>query len=145
MYAYQKKIGEKRYFIKTVEDLLKAHLKDGFDAPVQQGGTNFSGGQRQRICIARALMISPHYLVMDDSTSALDAATEAQVKESVSEMFSDTTVISIAQKISSVADSDKIVVLDEGRIVGLGKHDQLLASCGVYQEIYQSQMQKGGE
>ena len=120
-------------------------LKGGFDAPVQQGGANFSGGQRQRLCIARALMISPHYLVMDDSTSALDAATEAQVKESVAERFKDTTVISIAQKISSVADSDKIVVLDEGRIVGLGKHDELLNSCGVYQEIYNSQMQKGGE
>lgn len=120
-------------------------LKGGFDAPVQQGGANFSGGQRQRLCIARALMISPHYLVMDDSTSALDAATEAQVKESVAERFKDTTVISIAQKISSVADSDKIVVLDEGRIVGLAKHDDLLNSCGVYQEIYNSQMQKGGE
>ncbi|WP_159640018.1 ABC transporter ATP-binding protein [Erysipelothrix anatis] len=116
----------------------------GFDYPVQQGGTNFSGGQRQRLCIARALMVNPRILVLDDSTSALDAATEQTVKASITKMYSETTVISIAQKISSVADSDKIVVLDEGRIVGLGKHDELLESCTVYQEIYHSQMSKGG-
>lgn len=116
----------------------------GFDYPVQQGGTNFSGGQRQRLCIARALMVNPRILVLDDSTSALDAATEQTVKASIAKMYSETTVISIAQKISSVADSDKIVVLDEGRIVGLSKHDELLESCTVYQEIYHSQMSKGG-
>ncbi|WZU02812.1 ABC transporter ATP-binding protein/permease [Erysipelothrix sp. D19-032] len=116
----------------------------GFDYPVQQGGTNFSGGQRQRLCIARALMVNPRILVLDDSTSALDAATEQTVKSSIAKMYSETTVISIAQKIGSVADSDKIVVLDEGRIVGLGKHDELLESCTVYQEIYHSQMSKGG-
>ena len=89
-------------------------------------------------------MVNPRILVLDDSTSALDAATEQTVKSSIAKMYSETTVISIAQKISSVADSDKIVVLDEGRIVGLGKHDELLESCTVYQEIYHSQMSKGG-
>ncbi|QIK70484.1 ABC transporter ATP-binding protein [Erysipelothrix sp. HDW6C] len=139
----------------TEEDMIQATMaasiygfieesKHGFDSPVQQGGTNFSGGQRQRLCIARALMVNPKILVLDDSTSALDAATEAKVKESIAAMYSDVTVISIAQKISSVADSDKIVVLDEGQIVGLGTHDELLETCQVYQEIYQSQMSKGG-
>ncbi|MEG0328361.1 MAG: ABC transporter ATP-binding protein [Erysipelothrix sp.] len=115
----------------------------GFDYPIQQGGSNLSGGQRQRMCIARALVMNPKVLVLDDSTSALDAATEAQVKESLSKMYSDITIISIAQKISSVADSDRILVLDEGLIVGMGVHEELLESCLVYQEIYNSQMKKG--
>lgn len=115
----------------------------GFDYPIQQGGSNLSGGQRQRMCIARALVMNPKVLVLDDSTSALDAATEAQVKESLSKMYSDITIISIAQKISSVADSDRILVLDEGLIVGTGVHEELLETCLVYQEIYNSQMKKG--
>lgn len=115
----------------------------GFDYPIQQGGSNLSGGQRQRMCIARALVMNPKVLVLDDSTSALDAATEAQVKESLSKMYSDITIISIAQKISSVADSDRILVLDEGLIVGMGVHEELLETCLVYQEIYNSQMKKG--
>ena len=127
----------------SIYDFVKG-LPKGFDAPVYQGGTNFSGGQRQRLCIARALMVDPKILILDDSTSALDAATETMVKESVAKYFKETTVISIAQKISSVADSDVIVVMEEGKIVGQGTHDFLLDTCNVYQEIYASQMQKGG-
>ncbi len=115
----------------------------GYDAPIQQGGTNLSGGQRQRMCIARALIMNPKILVLDDSTSALDSATETQVKKSLESLYSDISIISIAQKISSVADSDKIVVLDQGQIVGLGKHDDLLETSAVYKEIFESQMKKG--
>ena len=117
--------------------------KEGYGAPIQQGGTNLSGGQRQRMCIARALITEPKILVLDDSTSALDAATEKKVKESLAETYSDITIISIAQKISSVADSDKIIVMDQGNIVGLGTHDELLETSYVYKEIYDSQMRKG--
>ncbi len=115
----------------------------GFDEIVQQGGSNFSGGQKQRLCIARALAIEPKILVLDDSTSALDAATEARVKEAIKELYADITVISIAQKISSISDSDRILVMEEGEIVGQGTHDELMQSCFVYREIYDSQMEKG--
>lgn len=140
----------------TQEDLIRAtqaasiydfimEQEAGFQAPIQQGGTNLSGGQRQRMCIARALVVEPKILVLDDSTSALDAATEQKVKEAVQNLYSDVTVISIAQKISSVADSDMILVMDEGQIVGQGKHQDLLETCTVYQEIYESQLRKGDE
>lgn len=140
----------------TQEDLIRAtqaasiydfimEQEAGFQAPIQQGGTNLSGGQRQRMCIARALVVEPKILVLDDSTSALDAATEQKVKEAVQNLYSDVTVISIAQKISSVADSDMILVMDEGQIVGQGKHKDLLETCTVYQEIYESQLRKGDE
>lgn len=138
------------------EDLIRAtkaasiydfimEQEEGFKAPIQQGGTNLSGGQRQRMCIARALVVEPKILVLDDSTSALDAATEQSVKESVQSLYEDVTVISIAQKISSVSDSDMILVMDEGKIVGQGTHTTLLESCNVYQEIYESQQRKGDE
>ena len=117
--------------------------KLGYQALIQQGGTNLSGGQRQRMCIARALITEPKVLVLDDSTSALDAATEKQVKESLAELYSDISIISIAQKISSVADSDTIIVMDQGQIVGLGQHLDLLETSSVYKEIYDSQMRKG--
>lgn len=138
------------------EDLIRAtkaasiydfimEQEEGFKSPIQQGGTNLSGGQRQRMCIARALVVEPKILVLDDSTSALDAATEQRVKESVQSLYEDVTVISIAQKISSVSDSDMILVMDEGKIVGQGTHTTLLESCNVYQEIYESQQRKGDE
>lgn len=116
---------------------------DGYDSVVQQGGVNFSGGQRQRLCIARALAIDPKVLILDDSTSALDAATEGRVREAVNEEFKGLTLISVAQKISSVANMDRIIVLNEGVIVGYDTHDNLLESSSVYQEIYQSQMRNG--
>ncbi len=114
----------------------------GFASEVQQGGLNFSGGQRQRLCIARALVMNPKVLILDDSTSALDAATESKVMEALGSQFEGMTLINIAQKISSVSKMDKIVVLNEGELVGIGDHDSLLKSCGVYQEIYKSQMRE---
>ncbi|NMB18101.1 MAG: ABC transporter ATP-binding protein [Erysipelothrix sp.] len=116
--------------------------ESGYDAEVQQGGTNFSGGQRQRLCIARALAIEPKVLILDDSTSALDAATEKTVMDALNHDFKDMTLISIAQKISSVASMDRIIVLNEGEIVGYDTHEELLKNCRVYQEIYESQMRK---
>ena len=115
---------------------------EGFDTMIGQGGVNFSGGQKQRISIARALVRNPEILILDDSTSAVDVATEASIKSSMKKYASDLTCLLIAQRITSVMDADKIVVLDNGTIAGLGKHEELLKSCTVYQEIYQSQMGK---
>ena len=126
-----------------IYDYLKEEEKQ-FETIVQQGGSNFSGGQKQRLSIARALVSNPKILVLDDSTSALDAATEERVKNALKKEYSDITIINVAQKISSIRDSDKIFVIDEGEIVCRGKHDELLENCQVYKEIYDSQMNKGG-
>lgn len=115
---------------------------DGYDTELGQGGVNVSGGQKQRLCIARALLKKPKILILDDSTSAVDTATEAKIRESFSTSLKNTTKLIIAQRISSVIDSDKIIVLDEGKIVGMGKHDELMKSCETYQEIYYSQQEK---
>lgn len=115
---------------------------DGYDTDLSQGGLNLSGGQKQRLCIARAMIKSPKILILDDSTSAVDTATEAKIRESFYSALKDTTVFIIAQRISSVKDADKIVVIDEGRIKGVGKHSELLESNEIYKEIYQTQ-QKG--
>lgn len=115
---------------------------EGYGTELGQGGVNVSGGQKQRLCIARALLKKPRILILDDSTSAVDTATEAKIRESFATTLKDTTKIIIAQRISSVADADKILVLDEGEIVGLGSHEQLLSECEAYQEIYYSQMDK---
>ncbi len=115
---------------------------DGFDTELGQGGVNVSGGQKQRLCIARALLKKPKILILDDSTSAVDTATEKKIRDSFATMLPDTTKLIIAQRISSVMHADMIVVMDDGRIVGLGKHDELLASCEAYREIYESQMDK---
>lgn len=112
---------------------------DGYDMELGQGGVNVSGGQKQRLCIARALLKKPKILILDDSTSAVDTATEAKIREAFSTTLKDTTKIIIAQRISSVIDSDKILVLDKGEIVGQGTHDELMASCNEYREIYNSQ------
>ena len=117
---------------------------DGFDTNLDQGGVNVSGGQKQRLCIARAMVRKPAVLILDDSTSAVDSATEGKIRESFRENLKDTTVIIIAQRISSVQYADKIVVLDEGTVAGVGAHDQLMASNEIYKEIYDSQ-QEGGE
>ena len=118
---------------------------DGFDTHIEQGGVNVSGGQKQRLCIARALLKKPAVLILDDSTSAVDSATEAAIRESFSHDLADTTVILIAQRISSVRSADEILVLDDDHIVGQGSHDELLAGNAVYQEIYQSQQEGVGE
>ena len=117
---------------------------DGFDTYLEQGGVNVSGGQKQRLCIARAMLRHPSILILDDSTSAVDSTTEAAIRESFKENLKDTTVIIIAQRISSVRYADKIVILEDDHIAGLGTHEELLAGNEIYQEIYNSQ-QKGRE
>ena len=114
---------------------------DGFDTMLTQGGTNVSGGQKQRLCIARAMLRKPAVLILDDSTSAVDSATEANIRQSFRDNLKDTTVILIAQRISSVRDADQILVLDDGVIAGHGTHDELMANNAIYQEIYWSQQE----
>lgn len=116
---------------------------DGFDTWLEQGGVNVSGGQKQRLCIARAMLRKPSILILDDSTSAVDSATEALIRESFQKNLKDTTVFLIAQRISSVRDADQIIILDDGEIADVGTHDQLMADSKIYQEIYHSQL-KGG-
>ena len=116
-------------------------LPEGFDTVLTQGGTNVSGGQKQRLCIARAMLRKPAILILDDSTSAVDSATEAAIRESFATNLKGTTVIIIAQRISSVRYADEILILDDDHIVGRGTHEALLASNAIYQEIYQSQQE----
>lgn len=137
----------------SMEELLEASkaaqaapfvnsFTEGYETELGQGGVNVSGGQKQRLCIARALLKKPKILILDDSTSAVDTATEAKIRESFSSTLKDTTKIIIAQRISSVMEADEILVLDDGQIVGCGSHEQLLKNCEAYQEIYYSQMDK---
>lgn len=118
---------------------------EGYATELGQGGVNVSGGQKQRLCIARALLKKPKILILDDSTSAVDTATEAEIRKSFSTSLKDTTKLIIAQRISSVEDADRILVMDEGEIVGQGTHDELLKNCEEYQEIYYSQKGKDEE
>ncbi len=118
---------------------------EGYDTELGQGGVNVSGGQKQRLCIARALLKKPKILILDDSTSAVDTATEAEIRKSFSTSLKDTTKLIIAQRISSVESADRILVLDEGEIVGQGTHEELLKDCEEYQEIYYSQRDKEKE
>ena len=120
-------------------------LPQGFDTVLTQGGTNVSGGQKQRLCIARAMLRRPAILILDDSTSAVDSATEAAIRESFHRNLKDTTVIIIAQRISSVQYADEILILDDDHIAGRGTHDQLLAGNEIYQEIYHSQQEGVGQ
>ncbi|MDD6603117.1 MAG: ABC transporter ATP-binding protein [Eubacteriales bacterium] len=115
---------------------------DGYDTDLSQGGLNLSGGQKQRLCIARAMIKQPKILILDDSTSAVDTATESKIRESFYSDLKDTTVLIIAQRISSVKNADMIIVLDEGKVVSVGNHEQLMQECNIYQEIYKTQ-QKG--
>ncbi len=119
--------------------------KGGLDCPVEQNGRNFSGGQRQRLAVARALLRKPKILILDDSSSALDYATDAKMRGAVAGYAKDMTVVIAAQRVSSVRGADVIAVLDEGRIVGAGTHEQLLSSCEVYRRIYESQTGGGNE
>lgn len=112
---------------------------DGLDEKVTQGGSNLSGGQKQRLTIARALLAGADILILDDSTSALDYATDATLRKAIKELPENITVIIVSQRAGSIAYADKILVLDDGKLVGCGKHDELLASCSVYKEIYESQ------
>ena len=115
-----------------------------YNTYIEQGGSNVSGGQKQRLCIARALLKKPKVLILDDSTSAVDTATDAKIRKAFATEIPGTTKIIIAQRISSVQNADRIVVLDDGRIDAVGCHDELLRTCEIYREVYESQ-QKGGE
>lgn len=126
-------------------DSFVRSFTEGYDTELGQGGVNVSGGQKQRLCIARALLKKPKILILDDSTSAVDTATEAEIRKSFSTSLKDTTKLIIAQRISSVESADRILVLDEGEIVGQGTHEELLRDCEEYQEIYYSQRDKEKE
>jgi ABC-type multidrug transport system fused ATPase/permease subunit len=125
--------------------------KHGLDEKVEQGGKNFSGGQRQRLTIARALVRKPQILILDDSASALDYATDARLRQALGQLPGKPVVFVVSQRTSSIRHADKILVLEEGRVVGMGTHSQLLETCEIYQEIYDSQYQdrkkkqEGGE
>ena len=118
---------------------------DGYDSRVEQGGTNLSGGQKQRLCIARALLKKPKVLILDDSTSAVDTATDAIIRKSLREFMPDMTKIIIAQRVSSVQDMDRIIVMDKGRIDAIGTHEELLKTNDIYKEVYESQTKDGGD
>ena len=126
-------------------DKFVSTFKEGYDTEVEKGGSNLSGGQKQRLCIARALLKRPKILILDDSTSAVDTATEAQIREAFRNEIPDCTKIIIAQRISSVKDADTIVVMNDGKITGVGTHEELLENNAEYSEIYYSQMDKKGE
>ncbi|MDO5559708.1 MAG: ABC transporter ATP-binding protein [Oscillospiraceae bacterium] len=121
-------------------DEFISSMKDGYDTYIEQGGTNVSGGQKQRLCIARALIKKPKILILDDSTSAVDTKTDAIIQKSFKSYIPETTKIIIAQRISSVQNADKIIVLDDGKINAIGTHEELLKSCSIYSEIFETQM-----
>ncbi len=123
-------------------DGFVSSFSEGYETDMGQGGVNVSGGQKQRLCIARALLKRPKILILDDSTSAVDTATEAKIRECFRTTLKDTTKFIIAQRISSVEEADEIIVLDDGRIIGKGTHEELIKSCEAYQEIYYSQRDK---
>ncbi len=127
---------------KTAQAADVIESKGGLDYEIEQGGRNLSGGQRQRFTIARALVKKPEILILDDSASALDFATDAALRKAIREMDSDPTVFIVSQRTSSIQHADKIIVLDDGRIAGIGTHEELLRSCPVYSEIYNSQFKK---
>ena len=120
------------------------NFPDKYDTYIEEGGTNVSGGQKQRLCIARALLKKPKILILDDSTSAVDTKTDSLIRKAFREEIPDTTKIIIAQRISSVQDADKIIVIDDGKINGFGTHEELLATNNIYKEVYDSQM-KGSD
>ena len=116
-------------------------MPDGYDTYIEQGGTNVSGGQKQRLCIARAILRRPKVLILDDSTSAVDTATDARIRGALKTALPGTTKLIIAQRITSVMDADMILVLDDGHVVGQGTHAQLMESCEIYREVYESQQE----
>ena len=120
-------------------------MPDGYNTWIEQGGSNVSGGQKQRLCIARALLKSPKVLILDDSTSAVDTATDAKIRQAFATKIPNTTKIIISQRISSVQDADRIIVLDNGMVSGFDTHEKLLRNNTIYKEIYDVQMSGGGD
>ena len=112
---------------------------DGYDHKIEQGGTNVSGGQKQRLCIARALLKNPKILILDDSTSAVDTATDASIRKAFREEIPGTTKLIIAQRIASVQDADMIVVMENGQVNAVGNHEELMKTSSIYQEVFESQ------
>ena len=129
---------EQACHIACVDEFID-RLENGYDTDLGQGGVNVSGGQKQRLCIARAILKKPKVLILDDSTSAVDTATEAKIRQGLAECLPGTTKIIIAQRISSVAHADQIIILDDGRVSAIGTHEELLARSEIYQQIYESQ------
>lgn len=126
------------------DDFIRS-FPQGYDTYIEQGGSNVSGGQKQRLCIARALLKNPKILILDDSTSAVDTATDASIRRAFREDIPDTTKLIISQRISSVQDADRIIVMEEGQVNGFGTHEELLASNTIYREVYESQTKGGGD
>lgn len=118
---------------------------DGYETKIEQGGANVSGGQKQRLCIARALLKKPKILILDDSTSAVDMKTDALIRMGFKQFIPETTKIIIAQRVASVMDADIIAVMDGGRIIDSGTHDELLGRCDIYRDIYEQQTKGGSE
>ena len=130
--------------------LAQAHdfimgFPDKYDTYIEQGGSNVSGGQKQRLCIARALLKHPKILILDDSTSAVDTKTDSLIRKAFAEEIPNTTKIIIAQRVSSVQDADRIIIMENGEIAAIGTHDELLATNPIYKEVYESQMKGGDE
>jgi ATP-binding cassette subfamily B protein len=116
-------------------------MPDGLDTDLGQGGVNVSGGQKQRLCIARAILKQPKVLILDDSTSAVDTATDAKIRQAFATELKNTTKIIIAQRVTSICDADQILVMDNGRIVAQGDHETLMRTCDIYREVYASQQE----
>ncbi len=127
-----------------IDDFIRT-LPDGYNTYIEQNGSNVSGGQKQRLCIARALLKKPKVLILDDSTSAVDTATDARIRKAFREEIPGTTKLIIAQRISSIQDADRIIVLDDGKVVGFGPHDELLKTNEIYREVFESQTEGSGD
>ena len=126
-------------------DEFISRMPDGYETRIEQGGTNVSGGQKQRICIARALLKKPRVLILDDSTSAVDTATDAKIRRAFEQKIPGTTVLIIAQRVASVEKADRIIVMENGRIIAFAPHDELMRTCEIYRDIYKTQTEGGGD